>query len=263
MPSPAGPIRTERHGDVLVATIDRPGDDLNRVDHDLHRALTGLMADLRRETEARAVLLTGDGRAFSAGGDFAWFPELDTLEKLHALRRDARQMIWDLLDVELPIVCALNGAAVGLGASIALLCDVVVASETAVIADPHVQVGIVAGDGGTAIWPLLLGPLRAKAHLLTGDPMAAAEAHRAGLVTEVVPDGEVRARGLAWAERLAAGAPLAIRYTKQAVNTQVKRALLDSFEPAVGHELVTFLSDDHREALAARAERRAPVYRGR
>lgn len=263
MPEPAGPVRTERHGDVLVATIDRAGDDLNRVDHDVHAALTRLMAELRRETEARAVLLTGAGRAFSAGGDFAWFPELDSLDALHALRRDARQMIWDLLDVELPVVCALNGAAIGLGASLALLCDVVVAADTSVIADPHVRVGIVAGDGGTAIWPLLLGPMRAKAHLLTGDPISAVDAHAAGLVTEVTSADEVHDRGLAWAERLAASAPLAVRYTKQAVNAQVKRALLDSFEPAVGHELVTFLSDDHREALAARDESRPPMYRGR
>ena len=121
-------------------------------------------------------MLTGSGRAFSAGGDMAWFPSLRSPEAIHALRREAKQIVWDLLDVEVPIVCGLNGAAAGLGASIALLCDVIVMADTAVIVDPHVKVGLVAGDGGAAIWPLLLGPLAAKRHLLLGDPLTAAEA---------------------------------------------------------------------------------------
>ena len=104
------------------------------------------------------MLLTGSKRAFSAGGDYAWFPTLRSVEQLEHLRRDAKQMIWDLLDVELPIVAGLNGPAVGLGASVALLCDVVVMADTAVIADPHVRIGVVAGDGGAAIWPALARP---------------------------------------------------------------------------------------------------------
>ncbi|HEX9260227.1 MAG TPA: enoyl-CoA hydratase/isomerase family protein, partial [Acidimicrobiales bacterium] len=178
-------IRVERSGDVLVATIDNPRSELNAVDDGLHAELAELFRTLRRETTARAVLLTGSKRAFSAGGDFKWFPTLDTVERLDHLRLDARQLIWDLLDVELPIVCALNGPAVGLGASIALLCDVIVMADTAVVADPHVRVGVVAGDGGTAIWPLLVGPARAKQYLLTGDPVPAVEAERIGLVNEV------------------------------------------------------------------------------
>jgi enoyl-CoA hydratase len=128
------------------------------------------------------VLLTGRGRAFSAGGDFAWFPTLRETERLERLRRDAKQMIWDLLDVEVPIIAALNGHAMGLGASIALLCDVIFMAEDATIGDPHVRVGLVAGDGGAVIWPLLLGPARAKQYLLTGDALKAEEAERIGLV---------------------------------------------------------------------------------
>ncbi len=256
-------IRIEREGDVLVATIDRPGSDLNAVDATLHHDLGELMRRLKRERSARAVLLTGSKRAFSAGGDFAWFPELSSVEALDDLRRDARQMIWDLLDVELPIVAALNGPAIGLGASVALLCDVVVMADTATIADPHVRVGIVAGDGGAAIWPLLLGPLRAKQYLLTGDPVSAAEAERLGLATEVVAPELLGTRALWWAERLAAGAPLAVRATKLAVNQQVKRALLDSFDLSAASELLTFLSADHREALAALSDRRPPRFEGR
>jgi len=256
-------LRFDRDGDVLRITIDRPGNDLNAVDGSLHDEFARLFRELRREHEARAVLLTGHGRAFSAGGDFAWFPTLRSVDVLADLHRDAKQLIWDLLDVDLPIVCALNGPAVGLGASIALLCDVIVMAETATLADPHVRVGIVAGDGGAAIWPLLVGPARAKQYLLTGDPVSAAEAERIGLVNEVVPAASLEARALHWAERLAAGAPLALRYTKQAVNAQVKRALLESFDLSTALELTTLLSDDHQEALAALTEKRKPRFRGR
>ena len=256
-------LDVERDGDVLRVTIDRPGDDLNRVDDALHHDLAALFPYLRRERSARAVLLTGRGRAFSAGGDFAWFPALQEPGRMEALRLDARKMIWDLLDVHLPIVCAVNGHAVGLGASIALLCDVVLVAESATIADPHVRVGIVAGDGGTVAWPLAVGPMLAKRYLLTGDPVPAADAVRLGLAVEAVPDAELDARALAWAARLAAGAPLAVQYTKQAVNATVKAALGQSFDVATALEIVTFRSDDHAEALAALAERREPRFEGR
>jgi len=256
-------IALERDGPVLRATIDHPASDLNAVDELLHEELTRFFRELKRENEARAVVLTGRGRAFSAGGSFDWFPTLSDLEALEALRRDAKQMIWDLLDVELPIVAALNGPAVGLGASLALLCDVIYMADTASIADPHVRVGIVAGDGGTAIWPLILGPARAKQYLLTGDRVQAEEALRIGLVNHVVPSADLQSAALAFAHRLAAGAPLAIRYTKQAVNKLVKDALNTSFDTATALEIVTFQSEDHREALAAIREKREPRFRGR
>jgi len=256
-------LRFERRGDVLRIVIAHPDRPQNRVDGLLHGELARLFRELKREDEARALVLTGEGPAFSAGGDFAWFPTLDDLAKLEHLRRDAKQMIWDLLDVELPLVAAVNGPAVGLGASLALLCDVIFLAEGASLADPHVRVGLAAGDGGTAIWPLLLGPARAKQYLLTGDPVPAREAERLGLVNFVVPAERLESESLAFAERLAAGAPLALRYTKQALNQTLKQALLGAFDVATALEIVTFRSDDHREALAALAERRAPSFRGR
>ena len=256
-------LHCDRVGDVLRVAIQHPTNDLNTVDALLHGELAQLFRELKREDAARAVLLTGRGRAFSAGGDFAWFRTLDALEKLEHLRRDAKQLIWDLLDVELPIVAALNGHAVGLGASIALLCDVIFMSESATICDPHVRVGIVAGDGGTAIWPLVLGPARAKQYLLTGDPVSAEDALRMGLVNKVVPAEKLREEALAFAARLAAGAPLAVRYTKQAVNKLLKDAHNNAFDISTALEIVTFQSDDHREALAALKEKRAPRFKGR
>ena len=249
-------IRLERDGDVLVATIDHPDSAVNAVDGRLHHDLGELFRTLKTESAARAIVLTGAGKAFSAGGDMAWFPTLRTIERAHALRREGKQIIWDLLDVEVPIVCGLNGSAAGLGASIALLCDVIVMADAAVIVDPHVKVGLVAGDGGAAIWPLLLGPLAAKRHLLLGDPLTAADAaaprgRRRGL------PGRRRRRPGAWPgpRRLAAGAPLAVQGTKQAVNAQIKQALLTSFDVSMALEMPCFLSADHAEAVDAFVDR--------
>ncbi len=249
-------------GQVLKITIDHPSSELNAVDDLLHGEFTRLFRDLKQLDGARAVLLTGSKRAFSAGGDFAWFPTLQAGNNLEHLRRDAKQMIWDLLDVSVPIVCALNGPAAGLGASIALLCDIIFMAEKAVVLDPHVRVGIVAGDGGTTIWPMAVGPALAKQYLLTGDPLTAAEAHRLGLVNFVTTAEALQTDALAFARRLAAGAPLAVQYTKQAVNKLIKDNLNTAFDVATALEIVTFKSDDHREALAALKEKRTPNFKG-
>jgi enoyl-CoA hydratase len=262
-PSSYRALHFEREGPVLCVVVDHPDSDVNAVDALLHDELTRLFRELKREDRARAVLFTGRGRCFSAGGSFDWFPTLQGLEALEHLRRDAKQMIWDLLEVEIPIVAALNGPAVGLGASLALLCDVIFMADTASLADPHVRVGIVAGDGGTAIWPLAVGPARAKEYLLTGDPLEAAEAERLGLVNRVVPAASLRDDAMAFAQRLARGAPLAVRYTKQAVNKLVKDAVNVAFDAATALEIVTFQSDDHREALAALREKRPPRFEGK
>jgi enoyl-CoA hydratase len=256
-------IGLERDGDVLIATIDHPDSALNAVDARLHHELGELFRTLKQESTARAVVLTAAGRAFSAGGDMSWFPALRTPEAAHALRREGKQLIWDLLDVEVPIVCGLNGSAVGLGASVALLCDVIVMADDAKIIDPHVLVGLVAGDGGAAIWPLLLGPLAAKRHLLFGDPLAAADAVRLGVAVEACPAADVTSRARAWADRLAAGAPLAVQGTKIAVNAQVKQSLLTSFDVSTALEIGCFFSNDHAEAVDAFVAHRTPRFEGR
>jgi enoyl-CoA hydratase len=255
-------LEIERIGRVLKVTIAHPTSALNAVDERLHADLKALFAWLRTETTARAVLLTGRGRAFSAGGDFDWFPTLRPTDRLDHLRRDAKQMIWDLLDVELPIVAAVNGHAMGLGASIALLCDIIFMAENATIGDPHVRVGLVAGDGGAVIWPMALGPARAKQYLLTGDALTASEAERLGLINRVVAAEQLEDEALAFARRLADGAPLAVRYTKMAVNKLVKDGLASAFDYSTALELTTFKSDDHAEALAALREKRKPEFKG-
>jgi enoyl-CoA hydratase len=256
-------LRIVRVGDVLRVFIDHPDSDINAVDARLHHDLTLLMSRLRDEQQARAVVLTGGRRAFCAGGDYAWFPQLREPVRAEELRRDARRMILDLLDVELPVIAAVNGAAIGLGATIALFCDIILMADDATIGDPHVRLGIVAGDGGAVAWPLALGPARAKQYLLTGDPLAAKEAERIGLVNRVVPAADLDKEAMALAARLAAGAPLALRHTKAAVNALIKDALNVSFERSMAAEMLTMLSADHVEAMNALTERRPPRFEGR
>jgi len=255
-------IQFERLGDVLRVTLANPRNKLNAVDGEMHAELVRCFEELKTEQRARAVLVTGAGRAFSAGGDFAWMSST-TPDDLYQMRREGKQIIWNLLDVELPIVAAINGHAIGLGATLALLCDAIFVAESAKIADPHVQVGIVAGDGGAVVWPLAMGPVRAKRYLLTGDALTAAEAERMGLVNAAVPDGELQSDALAFATRLAAGAPLAVRYTKLAVNQLLKQAMATAFDYSTALELVTFVSSDHQEALRAIGEKQPPQFKGR
>lgn len=256
-----------RDGHVLTVTIDHPHSAMNAVDALLHRDFADLFSMLKRGNDAlvrdvRSVVLTGRGPAFSAGGDMEWFPTLRTPERLNDLRREAKRIMWDQLDVEAVIVCALNGPAVGLGASIALMCDLIVMADSASIIDPHVQVGLVAGDGGAAIWPLLIGPHAAKRHLLLGEPLTAADALRLGVAAEVCSVDTVVEVATSWARRIAAQPPLAVQGTKLAVNQQLKQALLTSFDYSAALEMPCFRSADHAEAVAAFVEKRHGTYTG-
>ena len=159
----------ERDGRVLTAAItsDHP---VNGVDAAMHEELGRVFTDLQRDTDSDIIILTGKGRAFCAGGDFDWFDEqISDPRNFRDIAWEAKRIVSSLLEMEKPIICRLNGAAAGLGATIALLCDMVVADESAVIGDPHVKAGLVAGDGGALIWPQLIGYVRAKELLLTGD----------------------------------------------------------------------------------------------
>jgi enoyl-CoA hydratase len=260
-------ITVERDGHVVLVTIDHPKSAMNAVDELLHRELAELFRYLAVGEDdliagARAIVLTGHGPAFSAGGDMSWFPQLSSPDRLNRLRREGKQIIWDQLDIEPPIVCALNGPAVGLGASIALMCDVIVMADTAALIDPHVKVGLVAGDGGAAIWPLLVGPLAAKRHLMLGLPLGAAEALRLGVAAEICDRGDVAAVARQWADDLAAQPPLAVQGTKISVNQQIKQALLTSFDVSTALEMTCFHTDDHAEAVAAFVAKRAPHFTG-
>lgn len=255
-------IRFERVGDVLRVTLANPRNELNAVDGEMHDELRRAFEELKAERQARAVVLTGSGRAFSAGGDFRWMSTIKP-EYLYEMRQEGKQIVWNLLDVEAPIVAAVNGPAIGLGATLALLSDVIFMADTAIVADPHVRVGIVAGDGGAVIWPLALGPAIAKRYLLTGDSLSAQDAERLGLINMAVSADVLQEEAMAFAQRLAGGAPLAVRYTKAAINQLIKNALTTAFDYSTALELVTFVSEDHQEALRAMREKRKPRFEGR
>lgn len=253
-------IRVERQDKVLKLTLNRP-DSLNAVNSVMHGELASIFADVNRDKETFAVLLTGEGRAFCAGGDVKGMQEPG--RNWHDMSWEAKKIVNDILDLEQPIVSAVNGAAVGLGATLALLCDVIFASDRARIGDTHVRVGITAGDGGTVIWPLLCGVARAKEMLMTGDLIDADEAYRIGLVNHVVPHDELMEKAMAFAQRLANGPAYAIRSTKMSVNKAIKHAtnlLLDASLAMEGH---SFLTEDHAEATSAFVEKREPKFTGR
>lgn len=255
-------VRFTRHGRVIEAALHRP-DALNAIDETMHEELARLFGDLARDEASDVVILTGSGAAFSAGGDLAWMRAVARGEARGPGIDDARRIVHGLIDLEKPIIAKLRGPCIGLGATIALLCDAVFADPTARIADPHVRAGIVAGDGGAVVWPLILGPMLAKRHLMSGDPLSAEDAHRLGLVSDLVPPERLEADTLAYAQRLAAGALMAIRYTKVAANTHLRHWTTMILEACLAHEMRTFDTEDHREAIAAFLEKRPPRFPGR
>ena len=255
-------IRVERKGRILTLALNRP-DNLNAVDGPMHEELARIFPDVQVDDEADVIVLTGVGRAFSAGGDMAWLREMARGESLESNVVGTKRMIFSLLDLEKPIIARISGPCIGLGASLALLCDIVYASENARIGDPHVKVGLVAGDGGVVAWPHLVGHARAKEYLLTGDLLTAAEAERIGLINHVVPEAELDERVYAMAERLARGPTRAIRWTKTSINLGLKRYAHSVMDTCLGYEMLTFASRDHREAVDAFVNKREPEFRGK
>ena len=259
------PVLTVRaDGDVRVVTLNRP-DRLNSVSAELHQRLSEVWQELAADRGARAVVLTGAGRAFSAGGD------LDHLRAHHedpALRRRSihfdRTIQTEMLHFPLPVIAAVNGPAVGLGCSLALGCDLVLIADDAYLADPHISVGLVAGDGGVTHWPLLTSLLRAKEYLFTGDRIPATTAVELGLANRVVPAGELQREALALAQRLAAQPAEALRQTKLALNQLVEHVSGGAMETALAAEQATMTSPDHVriiDEMTTRAQRRATAAR--
>lgn len=248
---------------VATLTLSRP-EKLNAVDARLHTELSRIFVDVDADPEIDIVVLTGAGRAFSAGGDIAWMQEaIDRPEEFEVTAREAKQIVFSLLDCEKPVIAKVNGHATGLGATIALFCDVIFAAETAKIGDPHVSVGFVAGDGGAVIWPQLIGYARAKEYLMTGDLMPATRAAEIGLINHAVPAAELDARVDAFVRRLSGGALKAIRWTKVSVNIGLKQLAHSVMDTSIAYEALSNRTSDHAEAVAAFREGRKPVFTGR
>jgi enoyl-CoA hydratase len=253
----------ERRGRILRVTLDRP-DTLNQIDGDMHHDLSVVFGEINRDPDCDVIVLTGAGRAFCAGGSASWMQVMiDDPAEFRAIGTDAKRIVFSLLELEKPIICGLNGAAAGLGATIALLCDVIIASDKAVIGDPHVKMGFVAGDGGAVIWPQLIGFARAKEFLMTGEMLTAERAERIGLINYVVPAAELDARVDAMADTLTGGATLAIRWTKTVANIPLRRLAHELMDASVAYEMMTNVSADHQEAVNAFREKRKAKFSGR
>lgn len=236
-------------GSVRIVTLNRP-DHLNATDHALHTGLAALFPQLDADDDARAVVITGAGRAFSAGGDFAY---LELLARDDAAREqtlaDARRIVTGMVRCRLPIVAAVNGPAAGLGCSLVALSDIVFMAESAHLADTHAMVGLVAADGGPVVWPLLTSLHLAKEYALTGDRISAHRAAEIGLANHVCADDEVMPAALACAHRLAALPRRAVQDTKRVLNMHLERAVLATLDFAIAAEDRSFLSPEVRATL--------------
>lgn len=236
-------------GPVRILTMNRP-DDLNSFDDDLHRAMRKVWDALIDDEDARAVVLTGAGRAFSSGG---YLPNFARNNKDAVARRkdirEAERLAKAMLECELPVVAAVNGLAVGLGGSLAMMSDLVVMAEDAFISDPHVSVGLVAGDGGPLTWPYMMSLLKAKEYILLGDRITARDAERLGLANRITTRDKVVEEALALAHRLAGQPVQALRDTKRALNMHLLNAANLILPFALATESESFTSDDVRRSV--------------
>jgi enoyl-CoA hydratase len=259
-------VKVEKVDKLATVTLNRP-DSLNAVNPQLHHELERIWLDLAEDSDVNAILLTGAGRAFCAGGDVKGMASRaggEGGQRRFALSpAGGRRLVERMLDVEQPIIGAINGDAVGLGATIALFCDVIVASEKARFGDPHVRVGIVAGDGGAIIWPALIGPARAKEFLMRGHLVNGADAVKMGLVNYAVPPDQVLPKAKEIAQELADGPTWAIRWSKLSVNKWLKDQVNLILDASLAYEMVTMTTEDHKEATRAFVEKRKPKYQGR
>ncbi len=253
-------IALERRGRLLSVTLNQP-ESSNAVNLAMHQELPEVFNFAAVDQHSDVVVLTGAGRAFSAGGNLehiahnAAHPELFVDEV-----RLAKRIVFSMLDLDKPLVCRLNGHAVGLGATLALLCDVIFAADTAKIGDPHVALGLVAGDGGAVIWPARIGLPRAKEYLLTGELLTAAKAEEIGLINHCLPVDELDEAVEAFCQRLLQGSRDAIRWTKVLLNLELKRVATAVMDAGIAYEAVTQRSPDHLEGVRALQEKRRPVF---
>ncbi|HQZ13211.1 MAG TPA: enoyl-CoA hydratase/isomerase family protein [Devosia sp.] len=245
---------------ILKITFDRP-EAMNSIDRATHAELTRIWLDIDTAAEVEAVVVTGAGRAFSAGGDFGW---VDSLMNDHAERvsswRETRDLVYNIINCRKPVISAINGPAVGAGLVVGLLADISIVSKTAKLVDGHTRLGVAAGDAAAIIWPLLCGMAKAKYYLMTCRPILGEEAERIGLVSMAVEQDEVLPTALEIAAELANGATDAIGWTKYAMNNWLRMAG-PTFDTSTALEMLAFAGPEVREGVASHREKRAPNFR--
>jgi len=243
-------IQIQADGAVRTVVLNRP-EQLNATNAALHRGLALVWRELAEDREASVVVLTGAGKAFSAGGDFSFMQKLQSDERFREeTMEEARAILLDMIRFPLPVIAAVNGPAVGLGCSLALSCDIVLLSDEAHLADPHLSIGLVAGDGGAALWPLFTSMLRAKEFIFTGDRIGPEQAVALGLANRVVPAAELRDEAMKLAQRLTRLPQRALRDTKRALNTHIEKAVAGPLEIAIQAEMASMASPEHAARVA-------------
>jgi enoyl-CoA hydratase len=252
-------LMIERLGPVTEIVINRP-DVLNAANHVLHGELGDVWLDLDKDPKTRAVVITGAGKAFSAGGDLEMVEGIcGNYDKAADSLRQTADIVYNMIGFTKPIVSAINGLAIGAGLAVALLADISVIGESARLSDGHARLGVAAGDHAAIVWPLLCGMAKAKLYLLTADFVPGPEAERIGLVSRCVADDEVLPTALEYAQRLADGPQHAIRWTKKVLNDWMRLAG-PIFDASVALEHLTLMGDDVQEGLLAIRERRQPRF---
>jgi enoyl-CoA hydratase len=253
-------LKLERQADgVLLVTLNRP-DVLNAADERMHRELATVWSDISRDAETRVAVVTGAGRAFSAGGDLAMVErQIGDYDLVTSMLVEMSDLVYNMVNCEKPIISAINGVAVGAGLVVALLADISICAADARLGDGHVRLGVAAGDHAAIIWPLLCGLARSKYYLMTGEMVTGEEAERIGLVSKALPKEEVLAEAMRVAAHLATGPQLAIRLTKRALNGWIRNAG-PIFDQSAAYEMLTFMGEDIKEGLASLREKRAPQF---
>jgi enoyl-CoA hydratase len=254
-------LETDLADGVLTVTLNRP-DKLNAVNRMLHNDLSRVFVEAGVDNDVEVVVLTGAGRAFSAGGDLEFLAHcIKHPPSFDEVAYEGKRIVFSMLDCEKPIVGKINGHAVGLGATLALFCDIIFMADHAKLSDPHVNVGLVAGDGGAVIWPQLIGYPRAKEYLMTGGAVPAKDAERLGLINYAVPAEELDGRVAEFVQKLKAGATQAIRGTKISVNVALKQLAHTVLETSTALEQLSNRSPEHRLAVEAMLNKEPPRYR--
>jgi enoyl-CoA hydratase/carnithine racemase len=244
---------------VLVVTINRP-EVLNAANARLHWEFTQIWPVVDADPKTRVVVVTGAGKAFSAGGDLSLVEDMaGNPDALTRTMREASDLVYNMINLDKPVVSAINGVAVGAGLVVALMADVSIISETARFTDGHTRLGVAAGDHAAILWPLLCGMAKAKYYLLTADFIDGREAERIGLVTMCLPPDQVMPKALDVADRLARGSQISIQWTKRALNNWLRQAG-PIFDQSLALEMLSFSYPDVREGVKAIREKRPPVF---
>ena len=248
-----------RDNGVLLITINRP-DKYNAADEQLHNELSRVFADVCSDEETRVAVVTGAGKAFSAGGDLAMVERMmGDHERVTHMLDEMSNLVYSMINCTKPIVSAINGVAVGAGMVVALLADIAICAEDAKLGDGHVKLGVAAGDHAAIIWPLLAGMAKARYYLMTGEMLSGAEAERIGLVARAMPREEVLDESLRVANTMATGSQQSIRWTKRALNNWLRTAG-PIFDQSAAYEMLSFLGPDVAEGVAALREKRDPQF---